>query len=82
MPQRDPVVNIQRLYDQVKDVAVVCYVIIWESGHNGSLWVHPIAVINILTKYGNFNKTIQTIYGEVVPVTVSWYGCLLEVDDG
>ena len=47
-----------------------------------SLWVHPSTVINILPGYGNINTTIQTSDVEVVLVTVSRSGCLLELDYG
>ena len=82
MPQRDPVGKIRRLSDRVEDVAVVLYVRLWDSGHDGSLWCHLSAIINILPISGNINNTIQTPDGEVVPVTVSQSGSFLEVDDG
>ena len=82
MPGRAPVGKIRSPDDQAKDVTVVCSVRIWYCGHNGYLWFHPSAVINIPPIYGNTNITIQTHDGEVVLVTMYWSGCLLEVDDG
>ena len=79
MPHRSSIGKIQRLSDLVKDVAVVNSVRLWDLGHDGSLWVHPSAVINIMPRSGNINTTIQTTDGEVVPVTVSWPGRVLEV---
>ena len=68
-------------YDSVKDVAVACTVRLWDHGHNGSLWVYPSAVINILLGPGNISTTIQTPKGEVVIINVYLYGCLVVVED-
>ena len=82
MSQRSTVVEIQRLADQVKDFVVVHSVRLWDISHDGSLWVHTSVVINIFPGYGNINTTIQTPYGEVVPVTMSWSSRFIEVDYG
>ena len=82
MPLRDPVGKIQSLDDRVKGVTVICSVRLWDRGHDGSMWVHPSVVINIPPVSWNINTTIQTPDGEVVPITVSRYVRLLEVDDG
>ena len=82
MPQRYPLGNIRRTYDKVKDVAAICSVRLWDHGHDGFLWVHPIAVINIPSGSGNISNNIQNPKGEVVPITVSQYGRLVEVGDG
>ena len=47
----------------------------------GSYGVHPSVGINILPGSGNINTTIKTPYGEVFPMTVSWPGHLLELED-
>ena len=60
MPQRDPVEDIRRPYERVKDVTVVLYIILWNRGHDGYLWVYPSVVINIAPGSGNINTTIQT----------------------
>ena len=82
MPRQAHAGKIRRLSDRVQNIAVVCSVILWHCGCDGFLWFHPSAVINILPGSGNINTTIQNPDGEVVPVTVSRSGCLLEVDDG
>ena len=82
MPRRAPVVKILHPADQVKDVSVVRSVRMWDCGQYGYLWVHPSAVINILPGNGNINTTIQIPYREVVLVTVSRSGRLIEVEDG
>ena len=82
MPCQDPVRDIRRTDDHFKDVAVFCSVRPWDTGHDGSLWVHTSWVINIPTRSGNINTTIQTPNGEVVLVTVSWSGRSLEVKNG
>ena len=78
MPPQSPVGNIKRLADQVKYFTVVCSVILWDRGHDGSLWVHPRTVINITHGSGNINTTIQTPDGEVVPTTVYRSGSCLK----
>ena len=82
MPRIAPVGKIRRLADWVEDITVVFYVRLWYHGHDGSLWFNLSAVTNITPGYVNINTTIQNPDGEVVPVTVSWYGFLLEVDGG
>ena len=77
MPRQALVRKILSPHDQVEDVAVVCSARFWDCGHNGSLWINPSAVINVLSVPGNINTTIQTPDGEVVPITVSWSGCFL-----
>ena len=47
----------------------------------GPMWVHPSVVINFLPGSGKINTTIKSIDAEVVPITVSRYGCFLEVDN-
>ena len=81
VPRRSPVGNIRRPDNQVKYVAVVCSVRLWDRGHNGSLWVHPSAVINLPPESGNINTTIQNPDGGVFLGTVSRSGLFLEVDD-
>ena len=41
-----------------------------DCGHNGSIWFHPSAGINIPPVYGNINTTIQTPEGVVALTTV------------
>ena len=53
-----------------------------DCGHNGYLWVHPSAVINIPPGYGNISNTIETPEEEVGMITVSQSGYLVEVDCG
>ena len=77
MTRQDPVVDIQSLADQVEYVSVVCYVRLWYLVCDGYLWFHLSAVINIPTGSGNINTTIQTLNGEVVPVTMPWSSHLL-----
>ena len=81
MSRQDPLGNTQHPTDRVKYVTVVRSVRLWYRGCNGSLWVHPSTVINILPGSGNINTTIQTHNGGVVPVTVSQSSRLFEVDD-
>ena len=66
--------------EQVEYVTVIWPIVLWVCGHNGSLWVHPIVVINIIPGYGNINTTTQNTNGEVVLVTVYWSGSLIEVN--
>ena len=82
MPQRDPVEDIRRPYERVKDVTVVLYIILWNRGHDGYLWVYPSVVINIAPGSGNINTTIQTPNGGFVTVALSRSGYLFDVDDG
>ena len=82
MPRQSPTGKIWSPAGLFKDVAVVLSIRLWDHGHDGYLWVHPSAVINIPPRYGNINTTIKTIDGKVFTVTLSWYGRLLEVDDG
>ena len=82
MPIQAPVGNIRSPDDQLEDVAVVFYVRLWDCGHNGYLWDHYYAVININPVSGNISTTIQTPEGEMVPITVSRSVQLIEVEDG
>ena len=82
MPQQDPADNIQRLADQVEDVAVIFSVRLWGRGHNGSLWFNFSEFINILTGSGNINTNNQTPDVEVAPVIMYRSGRLLEVGNG
>ena len=59
MLQGSPVGYIQRPDDWVEYVAVSCTFLLWDCGHDGSLWVHASAVINIMPGSGNINTTIQ-----------------------
>ena len=52
---------------------------LWDSGYYGSLWVHPITVINIPPGYGNISNNFQNTEVEVVPITVSQSGHLVGV---
>ena len=81
MIRQSPVGDILLPSDRVKDVAIVCSVRLWYHGHDGYLWFHPSAVINIPTGSGNISTTIQTPEGEVVPITVSWSSLLVEVEN-
>ena len=81
MPQKSPVGEIRRPSDQVEDIAVARYFRLWYCGRDGSLWFHPILVINISPVSGNISTTIQNPNWEVVPITVYWYGLFLEVDN-
>ena len=67
--------------DIFKDVAVSCTVRLWYCGKNGFLRVNPGAVINIPPGYGKTSTTIQTPEREVFPITVSWLGRLIGVDE-
>ena len=82
MPQRSPVGDIQLNFDVVEYVEVAHTVIIWYCVHDGYLWIHPSAVINILPGYGNISTTIQTPDRGVFPINVSHFCCLVEVDYG
>ena len=73
-------------------VGEIQHLLEWEAPQNviirnyisdGSLWVHPSAVINILPilSTSNISTTLQTPKGEVVLITVYPYGCLVGVDD-
>ena len=81
MPRRSPIIKILRPYDGVKYVAVSCTVRLWDSGNYGSLWVHPIAVINFPPRSGNISTAIQTPEGGIVPILVSQYGLLVWFED-
>ena len=81
IPQKSPICDIRSSDERIKYFKVACTVRIWDRGHDGSLWVHPSAVINIPLGSGNISTTIQTPKGEVVPVTVYRYSCLVWVDD-
>ena len=70
MPQQYPVGKILHTGDRVKYVAVAFTVIIWDCGHNGSLWVYPSEVVNVLPGSGSISTTIQTTKGEVVTITL------------
>ena len=52
--------NIRQFYKKVEGITVVCTVGLCESDHDGSLWVHPSAVINIMPGSRNISTTIQT----------------------
>ena len=82
MPCISPVGEILSPDEQWKDVAVVCSVILWDCGHKGSVWVHLSAIINIPPVSGNISTTTQNPEGEVIPITVSHYVCLVEVEGG
>ena len=73
MPRKSPIGEILRLAERFGYVAVVFYVRLWDCGNDGSLWVHPSAVINIPSGSGSTNTNIQTTDGEVVPINVSRY---------
>ena len=79
MPWEYTLGQIRRPSDLVEDVAVVLSARLWDCGRDGSLWVHPRAVINILPEYGNVNIIIQTPNGKVDSITVYRSGRLLEV---
>ena len=81
MPHRYPVYGIRHTADQVEDLAVVCYVRLWDRDQDGYLWVHPSVVINITPGSGNISTNIQTTKGKVVLITVSCYGLLVDVVD-
>ena len=59
MPRQLPVGYIRRPADQFEDVTVARSVRLYYCGHDGSLWVHPSAVINILPGSGNISTIIQ-----------------------
>ena len=82
MPHKSPVGKIRCPDDRVENFSVALTVRLWDCGHDGSLWVHTSAVINITPIFGNISTTIQNTEGKVVPITVSQYGCLVEVDGG
>ena len=82
MPHQAPVGEIRSPADQVKYVAVVSSVIIWDCGPDGYLWVYPSGGINIPHGFGNTNTTIKIPDREVVTFTVSRFFRFLEVDDG
>ena len=68
--------------EKVEFVVVSCNVIPWDHGHDGSLWVHSSALINILPRSGNISTTIQNPEGGLVLITVSRSGWLVEVGYG
>ena len=82
MPQQTPVGKIRRPSDRVKDVSVARTVRLLDCRTDGSLWVHPSAVINILPVSGNISTTIQNTDVGVVAMTVSRSVCLVVVDGG
>ena len=82
MPRQDPADDIQRLADQVEDVAVIFSVRLWGRGHNGSLWFNFSEFINILTGSGNINTNNLTPDVEVAPVIMYRSGRLLEMGNG
>ena len=47
LPQQSPVDDIKRSTGGVDDAKTPCTVSLWDYGSDGSLWVHPSAVINI-----------------------------------
>ena len=71
------VISIVLLTEQNMWQLLICYRV-----HDGSLSFHPSAVINITHKSGNISTTIQNYEGGVVLITVSWYGHLVEVENG
>ena len=81
MPRQNPVDKIRRPDERFKDVAIDHSVRLWDCGHNGSLWVHPSAVISTPHGYGNIITTIQTSKGELVPITMYRYGHLVGVEN-
>ena len=82
MSRRSLVGEIRCPAARVKYVAVSYTVRLWDSGHNGYLWVHPSVVINISSGSGNISTTIQTFEGKAVSIAVSWYGWFVGVDNG
>ena len=76
-----PVEDIWRLTDQVEDVLVDLYCILWYRGHNGSLWVHPYVFINIPPGSRNISNTIKIPMGGLVLISLSWSNRLVEVED-
>ena len=76
MPWRSPVGNIRLPSGGAKDVTVACNVRLWDRGHDGSLWVHPSAVINIPLGSGNISTIIQNsdggYYWSLCPGPVAW----------
>ena len=80
IPLQYPVGNIQRSADRVEYFTVAFNVRLWDHDHNGSLWIHPTAVINILPWSGNISITIQNMERELVLITFSWYNFLVGVD--
>ena len=82
MLRQDSANKIQRLANQVEDVAVLCSFRLWDHGHNGSPWFHPSVFINNPPGYGNINNTIKTPNGEVFLFILSRSGHLIDVDDG
>ena len=82
MLHRYPVGNTRSPADGVEDVAFARNVRLWDSGHDGSLWVHPSAVINIPPVSGNISTAIQTHERGLVPITVSQSGRLVGLDYG
>ena len=82
MTIQDPVGYIQRPSEKFEYVSVFSSVRLWYRGHDGSLWVHFSAVINIPLGSGNINNTIQNPDREVVLVTVSQSSHFIEVYGG
>ena len=82
MPQKSPVGDIRRPTDKVEYVVVAGNVRLLDRGHDGYLWVHLGAVINITPVFANIRTNIQTLEGEVVPIAVYRYGHLVVVYDG
>ena len=82
MTRQDPVGEIRSSAEQVKYVAVVCSVRLWDFVPDGYLWVCPSWGIDNLPRSGNINTTIEAPNREVVPFNVSQFCRLLEVDGG
>ena len=84
MPRHATVEDIQHHSDGVKYTAVARTVSLWYSGSNGSLWVHPSAVINIRPGSSAFNiiTDIQTPKGGVFSINASPFFSFVGLGDG
>ena len=84
MQRRDPVGEILRPTDGVKDSAVSCIVSIWDYSSDRPLRVHPSAVINILPVSSalKISTTLQIPEGGVVLITMSSSSQLVGVGNG
>ena len=66
----------------MKDVSVALTIRLWDHGHDGALWVHPSAVINIMLGSENISTNIQTPKWEVIPINVYLSSHLFGVGNG
>ena len=84
MPWIDPVGEIRSPDGGVKDVSFSGTVSLWDYGSDGSLWVHPSAVINIPPRSyaSNISTNIQTSEWELVSITLSLSSFLVGLDNG